>query len=128
MNDVAVCFQGREYHLLFNGNAMFAEKELFGKQGGIAQAISQDGVEGVRQLAEAFCLLAGQGELARRYEGHETQPVPNPEAVAVHALPVDLPAMRGAVMRAILKGYGREIEEDEIDLGLAEVQKKRKAR
>lgn len=126
MNDVEAVFQGETYHLLFNGNAMFSVQELFG-DAEMTEAIFAPTVDGMDALAKAFCLLAEQGELARRYDGYDAKDIPDAERVRLMARPVDLPGLRAAVMKAILKGYGREVEEAETDIGLAELQKKTKA-
>lgn len=126
MNGVEAAFQGHTYHLLFNGHAMFAVQELFGERE-LSDVIFTQTAEGLDALVTVFCMLAEQGELARRYEGYDAGGLPDAEQLRLAVMPADLPGLRGAVMKAILKGYGREIEEEETDLGLAELQKKRKA-
>lgn len=123
MDDVKGYFQGKEYHLLFNGYAMFAEEELF-DGASIVDAVGMEGKEGIEPLAKAFCLLAEQGELARRYAGYTPQDIPDPERVKHFLMPYELPGMRKAVLTAVLQGYGREEQKEEIDLGLVEMQKK----
>lgn len=123
MNQIEITLAGKQYSLLFNGYAMFAEQELFGETGMIEE-IQQNTAKGFEALCKAVCLLAEQGELARRYEGHEAQEMLSVDQVRVLATPIDMLMLRTAVVRAVMKGYGREIEETEKDLGLAELEKK----
>lgn len=124
MNRVNVMFGGEEYSLLFNGFAMFAEKEIFGQESNIAVDCQKPGVEGFKVLCKAVSLLSEQGELARRYEGQESRKTLTEEQIAVTASPLDIIRLRTALVKAVLKGYEREIEEGEKDLGLAELEKK----
>lgn len=124
MNDVSVKVCGQEYHLLFNGYALFASIELFGDRQ-LGELVQENTGEGFVNLCRVFCLLAEQGELSRRYEGQDAGPLPEEEKLRAIAMPYDVIAMRQACMNAIMRGYKREVEPDETDLGLAELQKKR---
>lgn len=123
MNQVEITFGGKQYSLLFNGYALFAEREMFGDKG-MVEEIQQNTAAGLEALCKAVCMLAEQGELARRYEGFEPQETLSVDQVRVLATPMDLLMLRTAVVRAVVKGYGREVEEEEKDLGLAELEKK----
>ena len=60
--------------------------------------------------------------------GYTPCEVPNAETLAAAIMPLELIAMKAALPRAIELGYGREVreEDDEIDLGLAELRQKKK--
>lgn len=124
INGIDIELGGQEYALLFNGYAMFAEKELFGDVGMLEQ-IQANTADGFEALCKAVALLAEQGELARRYEGHEPEEILTLERIRVLATPLDVPALRMAVINAMVRGYGREIEPDEKDLGLTELEQKK---
>lgn len=124
MNDVSVKVCGKEYHLLFNGYAMFAAQEVFGDKNP-SDVVYENTADGFVDLCRVFCILAEQGELSRRYEGHDKSEVPDEGMLRVKTAPYDVIAMRQGVISAITNGYKREIVEDETDLGLAELQKKR---
>ena len=75
-----------------------------------------------------FCLLAEQGELARRYEGDDKGETPDEEQLRAAVMPYDVIAMRQSVLEALMRGYKRDVPEEETALGLAELQKKRTAK
>lgn len=127
MNETKVKVCGKEYHLLFNGYAMFAAQEMFGARP-IGEIVQDTTAEGFINLCHVFCLLAEQGELSRRYEGCDRADTPKEELLQVQAMPYDVIEMRQGVLQALMRGYKREIEEEETDLGLAELQKKRTAK
>ena len=68
MNEVKTTVCGTEYHLLFNGYAMFAAQDMFENRQ-LGEIVQDNTAEGFVNLCRVFCLLAEQGELARRYEG-----------------------------------------------------------
>lgn len=85
--------------------------------------------ESFSNACKAAAILAEQGELARRHMGYEPSPLPSAEDIAATTDPMGLPALKSAVISAVMLGFGREIdpENDEVDVGLAELgeQKKR---
>lgn len=121
--EVMATFGGEEYHLLFNAAVMFAEQEQF-SEGGMIEDTSKNSADGLDALARAFCLLAEQGELARRSEGYEPRPIPRPDTVRPHIGPYDVLDMRKAVIDAVVTGYKRDVPDEEVDLVLAELEKK----
>lgn len=124
MNGTSIELGGRKYALLFNGYAMFAERDMFG-EAGMLELIQANTAEGFEALCKAVALLAEQGELVRRYEGHEPDELLTLERIRVLATPLDVPALRMAVINAMVKGYGREVEDEEKDLGLTELEQKK---
>ena len=116
-------FHSKEYYLLYNGAALFAVQDHFdGKD--LADIGQVDTREGFAELAALIAILSEQGELARRYMGHEAGEILSAEAVLTLANFADMVYLRHAVMQALLAGHQREIEGEEIDLGLIELQKK----
>lgn len=116
---------GKAYRLLFNGAAMFAAQDILGGRN-IGEALSTPGSEGFDLLCKLTVIMAEQGELFRRYEGHKKAPLLKEEDLRLLATPYDVMEIRTAAFEAVSAGYRREVEEDEeeADLGLQELQKK----
>ena len=127
MKAVPVTLLGHTYYLLYNGAAMFACNDAFGA-GKILECIAPNDLEGYEAQCKAVVILAEQGELSRRYYGYDSSEMLTAERLKLETSPVELLAMKQALMKAVLLGYGREIGEDDdqtIDLGLAELNKKK---
>ena len=109
---------GRERYLCFTVEAMFQIEERFG------------GAQGFEAACGAAAILAEQGELCRRSMGYEPEPLCSAEDIAATMAPTDLARLKLAVVSAITLGYGREInpENDEVDLGLSELNEQKKTR
>ncbi|OUP49667.1 hypothetical protein B5F17_14310 [Butyricicoccus pullicaecorum] len=125
MRSVTTEWQGKTYHLLYNGRAMFAARDALGDQDIIA-ALTQPGAAGMQATVQAFCILAEQGELVRRMDGHARGSIPDADDVAARIMPDELIELQQAVVNAVMRGYHRDQPEEEIDLGLAELQKKKR--
>lgn len=124
-----VTADGRELFLHFNGEALFSVRDAFGGAEQMLERIRQDTREGMADTYAAAALLAEQGELSRRAAGYDAEPITAAEWLSHAATPNDLLALKLAVMRAVELGFGREVvsENDEIDLGLQELGRKKKA-
>lgn len=122
MRAVKINLAGRELHLAFTVEAMFQIQDKFGGSGELVEAIRDGGREGFRAACCAAAILAEQGELARRSLGYDPEPMADAEAIAASMTPSDIPVLKTAIPTALSLGYGRDVEaEDEIDLGLAEL-------
>lgn len=130
MKAVRLTLAGRERHLAYTVEAMFQLEELFGEVPALIDAVSANDREGFQAACRATAVLAEQGELARRHMGYEPFPLLSPEDVAATTTPSDLPGLRSAIVSAISLGFGREIdpEDDEVDLGLAELNEQKKTK
>ncbi len=127
MKTVPFALDGQEYHLLFNGAALFDVYDQFGEEGSVLDHIKGNS----RSAFEAICWyleeLAAQGELLRRHMGHDQQTVPSAELFMTFLSPLDIPRARKAIHAAIASGFGREEVPEElerIDKSLAEFEKK----
>ena len=122
MKSVELEFNGGKYSLLYNGAAMFAVNDAVGG-GQVFDRITKD----FNVLCTVLQILSEQGELARRYAGHDPGAVLDTEEFRVLASPVDAAQATQLVYKAVLSGMGREIEEEkpkQIDEGLLELEKK----
>lgn len=125
MKTIPFALDGQEYHLLFNGAALFDVYDRFGADVSVLDPVKGND----RTSFEAICWyleeLAGQGELLRRYEGRDKGPAPTADMFRARLSPLDVPRARTAIQAAIAAGFGREeVRPREIDKGLLELEKK----
>ena len=96
----------------------------------VAGAVGEKAREAVDSAKISAAILAEQGELCRRSMGYEPEPLCSAEDIGATVAPTDLARLKLAVVSAITLGYGREIrpENDEVDLGLSELNEQKKTR
>lgn len=117
-------FDNNTYYLCFNGAAMFEINDLLGERQ-IVDLLTDNTVQGYRLTCKVLSILSEQGEAARRYLGYDVQKPLTVDEILSIASPADVLLMKNAIMKAVAIGYGKEInEDDEIDTGLIELQKK----
>lgn len=132
MKTIEFQYGAKQLYLYLNGSAMFAIQALDearpeGKPEVLA-LMSEHSPEGVAALCQVAHILAEQGELCRRYLQYTPKRIP-PAIELQHCLsPMQLLGLRTAVIRAVNAGYEKPADESEgdIDLGLAELEKKTK--
>ena len=123
LKTIAVTVCGQEYHLCYNAAAMLELQDKYGDD--LYDAITEHTAAGLAGLCDVAATLSEQGELVRRYMGYDKGAVITAETLHVMLSPTELLTLRDRVLRAYMAGFGREINEDEeADLGLAEMQKK----
>ncbi len=122
---VSVMFRGKKYFLAYNAWAMFQIQDLSPEKG-VMEILAAQGKEGFSLFCKAAALMSEAAEGISRYEGRDGQEALKSEQVMNLARPVDLLELRRAMLEAVAHGYGREMNEEaeEVDLGLAELQKK----
>lgn len=130
MKAVKIDLAGRTQYLAFTGEAMFQIRDKFGGTSQLLESMKADTREGFSIACEAAALLAEQGELVRRNFGYDPEPMLEATAIKETADPNDIVALKLAIPAAISLGYGREVEpeNDEVDLGLAELETQKKTR
>lgn len=120
----------KRMHLFYNGEAMFALDALDeGIEDGAPdwwQRAMQNTLDGKRLLCKVACVLAEQGELCRRYLGYDPERVPTEAELNLLLTPMLHVKLRSAVALAVDEGLGSPSsdEDDDIDVGLAELEKK----
>ena len=129
MKAVKINLAGRVRYLAFTGEAMFQMRDKFGGTSQLLDNMKADTREGFSIACEAAALLAEQGELVRRNFGYDPEPILDASTAAT-AAPSEIVALKLAIPAAISLGYGREVEpeNDEVDLGLAELDAQKKTR
>ncbi|MDE7054493.1 MAG: hypothetical protein K2O84_06710 [Oscillospiraceae bacterium] len=130
MKAVKFSLAGRDRYLAFSVDAMFLLEELFGGIQELIDAVSANSREGFRAACQAATVLAEQGELARRHMGYDAGPIPSADEIAATTDPSGIAPLKMAITSAISLGFGREIdpENDEVDIGLAELNEQKKTR
>lgn len=128
MKAVKAVLAGRAQYLAFTVDAMFQIQEEFGGPGGLIELLQGDGRESYSAACRAAVILAEQGELARRALGYDPAPMVDAAAISATLSPEEAVALKRAVIAAISLGFGRELtdEDDEVDLGLAELNEQKK--
>ena len=116
----------RVYHLYWNANTLFAFYDRFGDKDSVMDHIAGNSSESWENTVWLLVKLAQQGELWRRYNGEDQQPMLTAEDLQRTMGPLDVIRARSAIIEAYYKGFEREkpSEEQEVDLFLAEYQKK----
>lgn len=128
MKLVTLSLLGRELYLAMNAQAMFEFIEEYGddEETGYTKAMFREGIAGFKACAHMIRVLSEQGELVRRYAGYDHTDMVTEREILQLSSPLDFNPMRQAIMNAILVGFGQEItSDDEVDLGLIELQKKK---
>lgn len=130
MKAVKLTLAGRERYLTFTVEAMFQIQEQFGGPSELIEAVQDSGRAGFSAACKAAAILAEQGELARRSLGYDPEPIADEAAIAASLSPGEVAALKLAVPAAMSLGFGREVEpdDDEVDLGLAELNAQKKTR
>lgn len=121
-------FLSRDLWLMYNGSAMFDLYDRFATLEELFEKTLKNDRESVARLYEVFLILAENGEAARKYMGYDTAPLPDLDELKTLATAECIAKMRDAVVAAIAAGLGREVsnEAEEIDLGLQELNAKKK--
>lgn len=118
-------FKGKDYDLIYNAAAHFAAQKKYADES-LSKAIGSNDNDGFEALCWALEELSMQGELIRRYMGYEeSEPIKASEARLYLSAP-DVLIAKQAVLLAITAGVSRqEVDKnEEVDLGLIELQKK----
>ena len=118
-------FRGEEYHLYFNGSALFNAYAKFGADKNILDAIEPVDKAGFEATVWMLCEMSTQGELYRRFLGYTPRPRLNYAKALVQIQPKELPEIKQAVVAALNEGFARETEEG-YDPWLAELESQKK--
>ena len=130
MKAVEINLAGRTRYLVFTVEAMFQIQEIFGGPGELIDAVKDNTREGFSAACKAAAILAEQGELVRRGLGYDPEPITDAETIAATMTPSEIAPLKMAIPSALALGYNREIEpdDDEVDLGLVELNEQKKTR
>lgn len=118
-------FRGEEYHLYFNGSALFNAYAKFGADKNILDMIEPMNKAGFEATVWLLSELATQGELYRRFLGYTPRPRLDYAKTLVQIQPKELPEIKAAVIAALNEGFAREADEG-YDPWLAELESQKK--
>lgn len=118
---------GVTYYLIFDGEAMFTLRDIYGGTQLALETIEPDTRESFAETCAIAALLAERGELLRRRLGYDSGTIPEKDDFLHAVRPFEIVELKRAIMAAIELGYGREVTTpgDEIDEGLAELNQKK---
>lgn len=119
-------FHDKQLHLAYNGYVIYAIRDRYGEDTDVFSACLSDTHEGFSRTCEILAMMAEQGELVRRYMGHSPEKIPDAEYFRAVASMPDIVIMKTAVMETATRDMSGEVIEDEVDLGLAEINAKKK--
>lgn len=117
-----------EYYLVFDGEAMFTIRDIYGGTQLMLEKLEQDTRESFLETCSAAAILAERGELLRRRLGYAPGKIPEKDDFVLMVRPFEIVNLKRAIMNAVTLGYGREVTspgDDEIDEGLAELNQKK---
>lgn len=116
----------RTFTLCLNGAALFDLYDKFGQDKPILDHIAGTDRASFDALCWMLAKLSEQGELVRRYEGHEAGKIPSEHFFRTNLAPLEIARAKSAVTEAVARGFEREVpgEDARIDLGLLELEKK----
>jgi hypothetical protein len=121
---VKLQIRGFEYSLVYTAGVMFDAMERF-PDGKIIDAIHAKGKEGAKNILWLASAMSAAGEAIRRDDGYEKGSTLKPEFWLIRLSPYEYAELKTAVVNAITQGYKRDVDdEEEVDIGLAELQKK----
>lgn len=132
MKTIPFTYGPKTIYLYFNANAMFAVEEMDRDtpegEPEVLELMQQVSETGTTLLCKIAVILATQGELCRRYLQYSAARVPTENELLQMLTPVQLLQLRTAVCQAINEGWAQteSKEDDDIDTGLAELEKKTK--
>lgn len=124
-----ITIENKNYFILFTGETIFLAKELFkGEEmdGGTITAIAENTKNGFEALCKALEFMSEAGEAYRKYMGYEKKETLKADYIKKVLLPYEIADLKNIIAETVVKCFKKEIEEpeQEIDLGLLELQKK----
>lgn len=117
-----------EYYLVFDGEAMFTIRDIYGGTQLMLEKLEPDTRESFSETCAVAAIFAERGELLRRRLGYEPGKIPEKDDFVLMVRPFEIVELKRAIMNAVTLGYGREVTspgDDEIDEGLAELNQKK---
>ena len=126
MKAIKTTIDGSACYLFYNAEAMFELEERI-ESDSLVDALLTNSREGFENTLTAAAILSEQGELARRACGCDAGTYLNVDALRQTITPAGLAALRRDIIDAMCLGVGQTVEQredDVVDLGLAETEKK----
>lgn len=120
---------GKNRPLHYSIDVMFSVNEKYGDINELLTLISSDTKESFGYLRDLAVMMANDAELCRRAEGYDKEEMLDKKQVTLQMRPAEYLNLKAAVSQTIELGYMQEhqSEDEETDLGLAELRKKAEA-
>lgn len=123
---ITAIINGEERPLNYSVEIMFKVNEKFGGVNQALDALERETTKGLKDLCWLAVELANDGELCRREKGLDPKTFLTMKDFSPRMSPLTYILLKSNVISAIRAGYKRETEnEEEIDLGLAELNEKK---
>ena len=125
---IPAIINGQERFLNYSIEIMFKVNEKFGGVNKALDAVAADTPDGVDAVRWFAVELANDGELCRREAGYDPQPMLKLEELSMRMRPIEYASLKASVVKAIFAGYKKDLPQDEnqeVDLGLAELNEKK---
>lgn len=132
MKHIDFDFNGKNYALSFTAEALFTVYDRFGVTDDILSTTKalEPSAEGWKNCCWLAALMAAQGELQRRRQGYEPQPLVTLEELRTGLMAAESVRLRNAVRAALEQGFARSVEDqdedEEVDLVLLERERAQK--
>lgn len=110
-------------------DVMFRVNEKYGTISAALETLEKNDREGFEVLRTLVTLMVNDAELCRRAEGYDPSELITEKDIPIRLKPIDVLNLKQAVADTISAGYKQEHsqENEEVDLGLLELQKKEEA-
>lgn len=110
-------FNGCTYALSFTAEALFTVYDKFGYTSDILDTTKalEPSVEGWKNCCWLAALMASQGELQRRHQGHDPQRMVTMEELRTGFMAADSIRLRQAVRDALEQGFQRDVPDSDTD-------------
>lgn len=95
MKTVEFIWDGKPLYLMLNGTALFDILDRYGSRAEILELIEGNDKKSYLNTCWILSKLAEQGELARRFLGHDHATYPTPERLAALMMPLEVPKPDG---------------------------------
>lgn len=131
MNDIVkqTLIDGNPVNLAYTVRAMMDINRVLKQDGDesldLVNVVLNDDLTTLQTFASVVEILNYSGELLRTSRGLECGRLVTADKVLDSTTPLELVELKKACMSAILAGLGREEQNSETDLGLAELEKKK---
>lgn len=125
---IKTVINGKERYLNYSIEIMFEVERKYGGVNNALNLIEAENAEAFDAVRWFAVKMANDGELCRRSEGYDHCPMLEMDDITARMHPLEYSELKGAVVKAIIAGYEREVADDdtkEIDIGLAELNEKK---
>lgn len=112
-----------KYHYAMNAMAYFELDEKF--NGEILEAVYDNSKKGVENICYILQVLSEQGELMRRQMGYDKEETFKAESAIAMFRPKDILTARAIIEMAFNAGMMTSEDDDEVDVTLVELKKKK---